>query len=96
MEAQKQWAAGGVFIEHDYMAVTEVPHVRMPVETVVAQIRAVGAQRCALGTDSGNMRLPNNVECLKNYVGRLLSAGLTEKEIDLMTRVNPKIVLGIS
>jgi len=96
VEAQKQWAAQGVFIEHDYMAVTDVPHVKMPIETVVAQIRAVGAERCVLGTDAGNMRLPDNVESLRDYVGRLLAAGLSEKEIDLMTRVNPKVVLGIS
>ena len=96
VEAQKQWAGEGVFIEHDYMAVTDVPHVKMPIETVVAQIRAVGAERCVLGTDAGNMRLPDNVESLRDYIGRLLSAGLKEKEIDLMTRVNPRIVLGVS
>jgi len=96
VEAQKQWAGEGVFIEHDYMAVTDVPHIKMPIETVVAQIRAVGAERCVLGTDAGNIRLPDNVDSLRDYVGRLLSAGLSEKEIDLMTRVNPKIVLGIS
>lgn len=96
VEAQKQWAGEGVFIEHDYMAVTDVPHVKMPIETVVAQIRAVGAERCVLGTDAGNVRLPDNVDSLRDYVGRLLSAGLVEKQIDLMTRVNPKIVLGIS
>jgi hypothetical protein len=96
VESQKQWAAEGIFIEHDYMAITDVPHVKMPIETVVAQIRAVGAERCVLGTDAGNMRLPDNVDSLRDYVGRLLSAGLVEKEIDLMTRVNPKIVLGVS
>jgi Family of unknown function (DUF6282) len=96
VDAQKRWADQGVFIEHAYMAITEVPHVTVPVESIVAQIRTVGAERCVLGTDSGNMRLPDNVTALRNFVEKLMEAGITEHEIDRMTRVNPPIVLGIS
>jgi len=49
-----------------------------------------------LGTDSGNMRLPDNVTALRNFVEKLMAAGITENEIDRMTRVNPPIVLGIA
>jgi predicted metal-dependent phosphotriesterase family hydrolase len=41
------------------------------------------------------MRLPDNVTALRNFVERLMGAGITEKEIDLMTRRNPRIVMGI-
>jgi hypothetical protein len=95
VDAQKRWADQGVFIEHAYMAITEVPHVTVPVERIVEQIRTVGAEWCVLGTDSGNMRLPDNVTALRNFVERLMGAGITEKEIDLMSRRNPRIVLGI-
>jgi hypothetical protein len=77
------------------MTITEVPHVTVPVERIVDQIRTVGAEWCVLGTDSGNMRLPDNVTALRSFVERLMAAGITEKEIDLMTRRNPRIVLGI-
>jgi hypothetical protein len=96
VDAQKRWADQGVFIEHAYMAITEVPHVTVPVERIVEQIRTVGAEWCVLGTDSGNTRLPDNVTALSNFVERLIGAGITDKEIDLMTRRNPRIVLGIA
>ncbi len=96
VDAQKRWADQGVFIEHAYMAITDVPHVTVPVERIVEQIRTVGPERCVLGTDAGNMRLPDNVTALRNFVERLMGAGITEREIDRMTRVNPPVVLGIS
>lgn len=95
IEAQKDWD-DMVFIEHDYMAVTDVPHTTMPIAEVVDQIRAIGAERCVIGSDSGNMGLPNNVEAMKNFVGLLMEAGLTEKELDLISRRVPKILFGIS
>jgi hypothetical protein len=94
--AQKRWADQGVFIEHAYMAITDVPHVTVPVERIVSQIRTVGPEHCVLGTDAGNMRLPDNPVALRNYVEALMGAGLTEKEIDQMTRKNPPVVLGIA
>jgi hypothetical protein len=62
----------------------------------VKQIREVGAERCVLGTDSGTVRLPDNIAAMEAFVSRLLDAGLTEKEIDVMTKRNPSIVLGIT
>jgi len=96
VDAQKRWADQGVFIEHAYMAITEVPHVTAPVESIAEQIRTVGAERCVLGTDSGNMGLPDNVTALRNFIERLMGAGIDEKKIDQMTRLNPRIVLGIA
>jgi hypothetical protein len=96
LDAQKRWASDLVFIEHAYMAITDVPHQTLPVAALVEQIRGVGAERCVLGTDSGNMRLPTNVEALRDFIGRLMGAGITESEIDQMTRKTPQILLGIS
>jgi len=42
------------------------------------------------------MKLPDNVASMIDFVGRLLEAGLTDKEIDFMTRRNPRIILEIS
>jgi hypothetical protein len=95
LDAQKNWAADHIFMEHDYMALTDLPHVRTPMTTIIGQIRAVGAERCVLGTDAGNMKLPDHVSGMKDFLARLIEAGITDKEIDLMTRRNPKILLGI-
>lgn len=95
LEDQKRWADEQVFMEHDYMAMTDVPHRTTPAEAVVEQIRAVGAERCVLGTDSGIARLPDNVASMEDFVSRLIETGLTDKEIDTMARRNPRIILGI-
>ena len=94
--ADKRKENENVFMEHDYMTVTEVPHKTMPISVVVEQIRALGAERCVRGTDAGNMKLPDNVGAMRDFASRLLEAGITDKEIDLMTRSNPRIVLGVS
>ena len=96
LEAQKKWASDLVFMEHDYAAVTDMPHTRTPISTIVEQIRTVGAERCVIATDAGNIKLPRNVESMKDFVGRLIEGGLTDKEIDLMGRRNPGVLLGIS
>jgi hypothetical protein len=95
LDAQKKWAADHIFMEHDYMALTDVPHIKTSIATIVEQIRSVGAERCVLGTDAGNMKLPDNVTAMKDFVGRLVEAGITDKQIDLMTRRNPRMLLGI-
>ena len=96
LEAQKKWASDLVFMEHDYAAVTDMPHTRTSINTIVEQIRTVGAERCVIATDAGNIKLPRNVESMRDFVGRLIEGGLTDKEIDLMGRRNPGILLGIS
>ena len=95
LDDQRKWADEKTFMEHDYMAITEVPHQTTPIATVVEQIRGVGAQRCVLGTDSGTVRLPDNITAMGSFVSRLLEAGVKEKEIEWMTTRNPKLVLGI-
>ena len=96
LNAQKSWAADNIFMEHDYLALTDVPHQKTPITTIVEQIRTIGAERCVLGTDAGNMKLPDNVTAMRDFLSRLIEGGLTEKEIVLITRRNPRILLGIS
>jgi hypothetical protein len=92
--AQKEWDYDHVFMEHCYGAITDMPHTPTPIETVVEQIRAVGAERCIISTDAGSTKLPKQVEAMKDFVGRLLEAGITDKQMDLMTRRNPAFLVG--
>jgi hypothetical protein len=96
LDAQKRWAGDYVFLEHTYMAIHEANDPPMSIGTLVEQIRGIGAEYCVLATDAGGMQLPDNVTAIKNFVERLLESGITEKEIDLMTRENPKILMEIS
>jgi Family of unknown function (DUF6282) len=92
--AQKEWACEHIFMEHCYGAITDLPERTTPVGTIVEQIRTVGAERCVVATDAGSMKLPIEVESMKNFLTALSEAGITEMEIDLMTRQNPRFLLG--
>lgn len=94
-EMQKELASDRVFMEHDYSALSEMAHVKTPVESIVHQIRSIGAERCVLGTDTGQMVMPDLIAGMKDFIGKLMAAGITEGELDLMLRKNPPIVLGL-
>ena len=60
------------------------------------QIRQVGAERCVIASDAGNPNIPDPVAALKDFIRRLLNNGITEDEVNLMTRETPRLLLGIS
>ncbi|OGP69047.1 MAG: hypothetical protein A2169_11545 [Deltaproteobacteria bacterium RBG_13_47_9] len=96
IDVQRELAGDHVFMEHDYAILTEIVHRKTEVGSVVEQIRAVGAERCVIGTDTGQLILPDLVDGLKNFIRQLLENGISENELDLMTRKNPRTLLGIS
>ena len=96
VSAQKKMANDYVFMEHDYAVLVRVSEKRTPIESVVEQIRGVGAGRCVIATDAGQMAFPDAVSCMREFLKELMETGVTEKEIDLMTRENPRLLLGIS
>jgi hypothetical protein len=93
---QKELADDNVFMEHDFAVLTDIVHKKTPIESVVEQIRAIGAGRCVIATDAGQVQIPNLIDGFKDFVRRLLENGISENELDLMTRKNPRILLGIS
>ncbi len=93
VQAQKEWAGEHVFMEHVYGAITDMPNRPTAIEVIVDQIRTVGAERCVIATDAGSMKLPPQVDAMKDFLVRLYGAGITEKEVDLMTRRNPRVLL---
>ncbi len=61
----------------------------------VAQLREVGPENVALSTDLGQPGNPVHADGLNVIVGRLMEAGITQTEIDVMTRRNPAWFLGL-
>ena len=95
ISVQNRMADDFVFMEHNYGVLIRVQRKQTPIESVVEQIRSVGAERCVIATDAGQITFPDQVYCLKDFVKRLMEKGIKQKEIDLMTRENPRILLGI-
>lgn len=83
----------GAFLEHNYLALTELPHRPLTVDAMAAQIKAVGADRCVLATDVGQVNGPDLVTAFLDFLGRLGQAGITESEIDFMIRKSPAFLL---
>jgi hypothetical protein len=94
VEQQCQIADLGAIVE--YCFVTTLPEDGMPVQTMVEAIRAVGVGRCVLSTDLGQAHNPPPAEGMKLMIAILLSCGLTEKEIEILVKINPARLLGIT
>lgn len=64
-------------------------------EQFLAQLRDVGPEHVVLTTDLGQPENPVHADGLDIVVARLIDAGITQAEIDVMTRRNPARFLGL-
>jgi predicted metal-dependent TIM-barrel fold hydrolase len=83
----------GAFVE--YCFVTTIPESSIDPKDMVNAIRAVGAQRCILSTDLGQINNPAPVAGMRMMIATMLDNGLTEKEIEIMVKTNPAKLLGL-
>jgi hypothetical protein len=56
-------------------------------------VRAVGAESCILGSDLGQVANPVHTIGLKDFYAGMLEAGVTQDELDRMTKHNPAWLL---
>jgi len=59
-------------------------------------IKEIGPDRCVLATDLGQVHNPPPVEGLRMFIRMMEEGGLTADDLDVMTRVNPAELLGLS
>lgn len=84
----------GAFVEFNFVAC--LPTSKGPsVDIFATQIRALGAERCVVTTDCGQIGAPPPSEGLRMAIAALLSRGLTRDEVDLLVRRNPARLLGL-
>ena len=72
-----------------------MPEFRRDPKLMAEAIRVVGAERCILSTDLGQVYNPAPAEGMRMMIGYMLKCGLTEKEIELMVKTNPARLLGL-
>ncbi len=65
------------------------------VEQMAAAIKAVGAPNCVLASDMGAAPLDPPINGFVAFVKRLGELGVSDAELDQMTRKNPSALLGI-
>ena len=93
LEEQCKIADKGAFIEHCFYLA--MPEFRRDPKVMVEAIRTVGAERCILSTDLGQIYNPAPAEGMRMMIGYMLKYGLNEKEIELMVKTNPAKLLGL-
>jgi hypothetical protein len=98
--AQMQEAAkGGAFIELVYVPTLTKESIHRKAQFSVADvanaIRKVGPEFVILSTDMGQVGFPPPPEGMAAYIAELRAQGLTQRELDRMTRENPARLLGL-
>jgi hypothetical protein len=99
--AQMQEAAKtGAFIELVYVPTLTKASINRKAQFSVADvantIRKVGSESVILSTDMGQVGFPAPPEGMAAYIAELRAQGITQPELDRMTKENPARVLGLS
>jgi Family of unknown function (DUF6282) len=94
--AQMQTAAReGALLEFVYGALLgEKPQLH--IGDYARAIRAVGPKACILASDLGQPGNPLHPAGLEAFFDALLKEGFTQAELDIMSKTNPAMVLGLS
>jgi len=95
VEEQKELADMGALIEHSF---TPCMHLRQRLDPrkIVEAIRAVGADRCVVSSDMGQPVNPIPVEGFRMFITTLRHLGISQDDIDAMTKINPAKLLNLS
>jgi hypothetical protein len=93
IDEQCQIVEKGAFIEHCF--VDTLPLFRLDPQVMVKAVKAVGAEHCILSTDMGQSYSPTPVEGMRIAIATMLRCGLSEREIELMIKVNPSRFLDL-
>ncbi len=69
------------------------------IEDYASVIRQVGAKNCILATDYGSLQkppLPMHPQGLLNFMNALHEKGISVADLNLMTKTNPALALGLT
>jgi hypothetical protein len=67
----------------------------LPVAVCAQAIQAVGAEHFLMSSDLGQPGNPVHTQGLRDFITALKANGITDREIDLITRKNPARLLGL-
>jgi hypothetical protein len=90
---QREVIALGALLE--YPIANAAPIGSTSFDEFVSRIRSAGAENVVLSTDLGQAANPVPAAGFASGVQRLLDAGFTQREIDLMIRLNPARILNL-
>ena len=90
----QQAAHDGAYIEFVYSGALG-PNAKVSIPDFAKAIRAVGPNSCILASDLGQVGNPFHPDGLVLFFGALRKEGISQAEIDLMSKTNPAKALGL-
>jgi len=94
-DLEKEMASLGAYLELCLNSCMP-PKPRISYEEYANIIRAVGAQHCVLVSDMGQVYNPTPVQGLRMLIVNMIQHGISEEDIDVMTKANPAFLLGLN
>jgi len=88
VQDQLTMANKGAIIEHCYATAN--------LDKVAKALNTVGPARCVMVTDGGSTFLPHPLDMMRLFIESMLRRGLTENDIEIMTKRNPSALLGLT
>lgn len=93
VDQMQQMAELGAVMELDWLAVHSGA---LAIDDYVEVIKAIGAESFLISTDFGQAENPDHATGMTAFIRELLSAGLSQSQIDIMARRNPSRLLGLN
>jgi hypothetical protein len=93
-EEMKEAASYGAWIEFVYNGLIGA-YKEFEIADYASAIRAVGIEKCVLSSDLGQPANPTHPDGLIAFFNGLELEGFTPAEIDLMSKTNPALILGL-
>ena len=94
IERMKEFAQAGFFFNFTFDELS--PLLGVDPREMYEAIRAVGCDRVTLSSDAGDPLFPNSVECMRLMRVYMRAFGLTPEEIEQVTILNPRHLLGLN
>jgi hypothetical protein len=92
---QRALAAKGALMEVCIRSVTAPGHGETSPALLAERIKAVGPKHVVMATDFGQVDSPPAPEGMGWYITQMLEAGISARDIRLMTQENPSRLLGL-
>jgi hypothetical protein len=98
IDQQLEFANQGAIIEHQLSRCMPVylkgREGKLEPEEIYSNIKKVGAERCTLGSDFGQLFNPHPVDGFRMIVRVMMKCGIKDDEMDWLIRRNPARLLG--
>jgi len=92
VEDQMKMAELGAILEHCILPCMSF-ETRLDPKIVADAIKKVGADKCVMATDLGQVFNPHPIEGMRQFIRMMMKYGINEQEIERMTKDNPARLL---